>query len=220
MGNYVTGYVLAYSYLMLAVIISLISGKLLKGNEKLCREVPRKVIHVMCGLGWIIYKIFFQGSYHPIIISSSFIIIAICSYLTDELKIQHGKRDFGLINYTVVMTVLSVTSYIFPSTFDAFGVAVLCLAVGDGMAAVIGRILGKHKWKFSKKKSVEGTIGGFICASLVILIVVLVFGVNLTIPGALGIVAVSMIIELVAGDFDNILIPGVAYILAILLNQL
>ncbi len=44
--------------------------------------------------------------------------------------------------------------------------AIAILAAGDGFAGVMGRKYGKHRFFFNKNKSWEGTISGFIAASL------------------------------------------------------
>ncbi len=44
--------------------------------------------------------------------------------------------------------------------------AIAILAAGDGFAGVIGRRYGRHKLPFNKNKSWEGSVSGFIAASL------------------------------------------------------
>lgn len=44
--------------------------------------------------------------------------------------------------------------------------AIAILAAGDGFAGVIGRKCGKHRLFFNKDKSWEGSISGFIAASI------------------------------------------------------
>ncbi len=44
--------------------------------------------------------------------------------------------------------------------------AIAILAAGDGFAGVIGKRYGKHRFSFNKNKSWEGTLSGFIAASI------------------------------------------------------
>lgn len=44
--------------------------------------------------------------------------------------------------------------------------AIAILAAGDGVAGVVGRKYGRHRFSFNKNKSWEGTLSGFIAASL------------------------------------------------------
>lgn len=44
--------------------------------------------------------------------------------------------------------------------------AIAILAGGDGIAGVVGRKYGRHRFSFNKNKSWEGTLSGFIAASL------------------------------------------------------
>lgn len=200
---------------MVVVLISVVLGKILPKHMpekvRLVKEISRKVVHIGAGLGWIILKIFFEGSRYSCYITATFIPIAVLSLIFDALHIQNGKRDYGLIYYTGIMFLLSLVSYFYPETFDAFGIAMMCLAVGDGSAAIFGRCFGRHKWGFSGNKSIEGTLGGFICASIAIVSIIIVFGMDLSLICGIVIAFVAMLLELFAGNLDNILIPIVTF---------
>jgi dolichol kinase len=53
-------------------------------------------------------------------------------------------------------------------TFDINLIYVMVCAVslGDGFSGVVGVLFGKHKWNFNRRKSVEGTVAGFLLAFL------------------------------------------------------
>ena len=52
----------------------------------------------------------------------------------------------------------------FPAPIAYTSIAVLTL--GDGFASIFGRIIGKTPIHFNRKKTLEGTICGFVCAFL------------------------------------------------------
>lgn len=216
MNNVIIGYLTAYGYLILAFIISLIVGKFSK-NEI---ELPRKVVHIMAGMGWIIYKLFFEGTFHPIIISSSFVIIAILSKYCDFLKIQKKNNDYGLIYFTGSMTAMSFISFVFPDAFDAFGIAIICLSVGDGMAAIIGKKFGRTKWNKNLPKTIEGTFGGIFFSFCIITAISVYFQFNLSITGILIITIIAGTVEIISDKFDNIAISAAVFsVSCIMLND-
>jgi dolichol kinase len=64
---------------------------------------------------------------------------------------------------------ISVISLLFISFFIPEKIcfaAIATLAAGDGFAGVIGRKYGRHRFSFNKNKSWEGTLSGFIAASV------------------------------------------------------
>ncbi|MCE8428381.1 MAG: hypothetical protein J5U19_08350 [Candidatus Methanoperedens sp.] len=85
--------------------------------------------------------------------------------------------------------------------------AIAILAAGDGFAGIMGRRYGKHRFPFNKNKSWEGSVSGFIAASITgyyyagfIAIVGSVFGMA---AGAIN-------------KYDNISVPLVAAIAMII----
>lgn len=63
---------------------------------------------------------------------------------------------------------ISVFSILFLSYIDekiCFA-AIAVLAAGDGFAGVVGRKYGRHRFSFNKNKSWEGSLAGFVAASL------------------------------------------------------
>ncbi|XP_053405946.1 dolichol kinase-like [Mercenaria mercenaria] len=89
----------------------------------------------------------------------------------------------------------------------------ISVGVGDGIASVIGRKFGRHKWP-GRKKSIEGTSAAFI--SQIIAVQLLSFG---NIPGA--VVSMEMIfclalislLEAFTSQIDNLVVPMFAWVL-------
>ncbi|MHA1272619.1 MAG: hypothetical protein ACTSVV_16995 [Promethearchaeota archaeon] len=94
---------------------------------------------------------------------------------------------------------------------------VICIAVfSDMFAALIGRKWGKHKWKFVKGKSVEGTIAGFVAGFFTAIIFV---GWILALIGSLIFMFTDLVLDKVKIS-DNALNPiliSIAYKLLIFL---
>ncbi len=81
-------------------------------------------------------------------------------YRESELK------DFSIEPLSYFISVLSLLYLSFFIDEKICFAAIAILAAGDGFAGVIGRKYGKHRFSFNKNKSWEGTLSGFIAASL------------------------------------------------------
>ncbi|NJD78209.1 MAG: hypothetical protein FIB08_14145 [Candidatus Methanoperedens sp.] len=81
-------------------------------------------------------------------------------YRENELK---GFSIEPLSYFFSVLSLLSLSYFIDEKICYA---AIAILAVGDGLAGVIGRRYGQHRFPFNKNKSWEGSLSGFIAASL------------------------------------------------------
>jgi dolichol kinase len=81
-------------------------------------------------------------------------------YRDNELK---GFSSEPLSYFISIFTLLYLSLYIDEKICFA---AIAILAAGDGFAGVVGRRYGRHRFPFNKNKSWEGTISGFIAASL------------------------------------------------------
>jgi len=87
-------------------------------------------------------------------------------------------------------------------SFQYFAVVTLLLALGDGLATIIG-MYGRHKLPWNRQKTVEGSIG-FIIGGMSALII-------LPTPLTLAIVILSAVAESLPLQVDdNIIIPLVA----------
>lgn len=107
-------------------------------------------------------------------------------------------------------------------------IALSTMAAGDGMADIIGRRYGKNnKWFFSEKKSVAGTLGFLLTASMcsIGLVAWLMYTHSVTVTLSMGVLisrivwisAISAFVELIPGTDDNWSVPITAGILSYIL---
>lgn len=75
-------------------------------------------------------------------------------------------EDFSIEPLSYFISVLSLLYLSFFIDEKICFAAIAVLAAGDGFAGVIGRKYGRHKFSFNNNKSWEGTLSGFIAASL------------------------------------------------------
>jgi dolichol kinase len=87
----------------------------------------------------------------------------------DILSLVYRENEltgFSIEPISYLLSVLSLLSFSFYIDEKLCYAAIAVLAAGDGFAGVIGRRYGRHRFWFSKNKSWEGTLSGFIAASI------------------------------------------------------
>ena len=86
---------------------------------------------------------------------------------------------------------------------------VLVMALGDGLAGLIGRNVDSPKWVlFGQTKSSVGTITMAVVSSLVLIGLAQWSGADLSLPAALGMVAMATGLEQLSwGGLDNLSVP-------------
>lgn len=92
------------------------------------------------------------------------------------------------------------------------GIIVLC--IGDGVADLVGRPYGRHKWFYNRAKSVEGSVAFFV-ATLTVLTPIAQLFVDLGFFAAVPLIHLALVVFVAAlveslplGDFDNIAVFG------------
>lgn len=79
---------------------------------------------------------------------------------------ENELKDFSIEPLSYFISVLSLLYISFYIDERICFAAIAVLAAGDGVAGVVGRKYGRHRFSFNKNKSWEGTLSGFIAASL------------------------------------------------------
>lgn len=207
-------YMTVYIYLLLVMAVAFSVSKRLQNNE-----ASRNIIHICAGLGWVIYRLLFPATVHPVIISCSFVVLTV---ITTKMKIRFIEREsgtLGTIYFTGSMLVMSLLGYHSSLRFDIFGIAIICLSCGDAAANIIGtRFDSKNIYK---QKSIFGTAACFGVSMIAIITLKFGFAIKLSFFAICLLAVMCAITELFAGDYDNIAIPTVLYTTAyiILTNE-
>jgi dolichol kinase len=79
---------------------------------------------------------------------------------------ENEIKGFAVEPLSYIISVLSLLFISFFINEKLCFAAIAILAAGDGFAGVIGRRYGRHRLSFNKDKSWEGSISGFIAATL------------------------------------------------------
>ena len=125
--------------------------------------------------------------------------------LTSEWK--DSFQGYGTIAYGIAITTLLLLFW--PTRADAVSAGVLVMALGDGLAGLIGRNVASPKWVlFGQTKSSVGTMTMAVVSGLVLIGLARWSGADLSMPTALGLVAMATGLEQLSwSGLDNLSVP-------------
>ena len=173
------------------------------------RELSRKIVHIGTGavvpLAW-----FFEI---PFVVA-----LPVAAVITVVTTINHqwrfipavedvDRNSYGTIAYGIAITTLLLLFW--PTRADAVSAGVLVMAVGDGLAGLIGRNVASPKWVlFGQTKSSVGTMTMAVVSGLVLIGLARWSGADLSLPAALGMVAMATGLEQLSwSGLDNLSVP-------------
>ena len=191
---------------MAMVIAGAVLCRRLRPNQ---REMSRKIVHIGTGavvpLAW-----FFEI---PFVVA-----LPVAAVITVVTTINHqwrfipavedvDRNSYGTIAYGIAITTLLLLFW--PTRADAVSAGVLVMALGDGLAGLIGRNVASPKWVlFGQTKSSVGTMTMAVVSGLVLIGLARWSGADLSLPTALGMVAMATGLEQLSwSGLDNLSVP-------------
>ena len=173
------------------------------------RELSRKIVHIGTGavvpLAW-----FFEI---PFVVA-----LPVAAVITVVTTINHqwrfipavedvDRNSYGTIAYGIAITTLLLLFW--PTRADAVSAGVLVMALGDGLAGLVGRNIVSPKWVlFGQTKSSVGTMTMAVVSGLVLIGLARWSGADLSLPAALGMVAMATGLEQLSwSGLDNLSVP-------------
>ncbi|MBA4736345.1 MAG: dolichol kinase [Synechococcus sp.] len=173
------------------------------------RELSRKIVHIGTGavvpLAW-----FFQIPF--VVALPVAAVITVLTAMNHQWRFIPAVEDvdrnsYGTIAYGIAITTLLLLFW--PTRADAVSAGVLVMALGDGLAGLIGRNVKSPKWVlFGQTKSSVGTMTMAVVSSLVLIGLARWSGADLSLPATLGMVAIATGLEQLSwGGLDNLSVP-------------
>ncbi|QNI66087.1 diacylglycerol/polyprenol kinase family protein [Synechococcus sp. A15-44] len=191
---------------MAMVIAGAVLCRRLRPNQ---RELSRKIVHI--GTGAVVPLAWFFGI--PFVVA-----LPVAAVITVVTTINHqwrfipavedvDRNSYGTIAYGIAITTLLLLFW--PTRADAVSAGVLVMALGDGLAGLIGRNVASPKWVlFGQTKSSVGTMTMAVVSGLVLIGLARWSGADLSMPTALGIVAMATGLEQLSwSGLDNLSVP-------------
>ncbi|WP_320663591.1 dolichol kinase [Prochlorococcus sp. MIT 1223] len=210
--------VVIFTWLIIIFIISWICQKKFPNNK----ELVRKIIHIGSGpiipFAWLIEV-------------SKELAIFICASISLALYINHRfriissmedieRKSYGTIFYGISITLLIILFW--PNNSAAVTAGVLIMALGDGLAGLIGKGLKSPTWLiFGQNKSTAGTLTMGIVSGLVLSIMVYLTGEFFDPLKLLIITAIAVLLEQISfRGIDNLTVPlGVSSLWVLMISN-
>jgi len=227
-GNGVVQDIVIVVLTILAIQVFIMINDLIKSKELLSTTVTRKFIHIVAApiyiFMWALYSGDSSSRYISLIVPGlfavQFVLIGL-GIIKNEPFVATMSRSGdprellrGTLYYAIMMMVAAIFFFIsLPLGDDQSPVAVvaiMALAFGDGFADIVGRTMGKMKFKVFSEKSVPGTLAMLIASLVGSFLGLALFGFDLGEFAVITIVAciVATIVEAVSPkETDNFTIP-------------
>ena len=188
------------------VIAGAVLCRRLRPNQ---RELSRKIVHIGTGavvpLAW-----FFEIPF--VVALPVAAVITVVTALNHQWRVIPAVEDVDRNSYVTIAYGVAITTLLllfWPGRADAVSAGVLVMALGDGLAGLIGRNVDSPKWVlFGQTKSSVGTMTMAVVSGLVLIGLAQWSGVDLSLPAALGMVAMATGLEQLSwGGLDNLSVP-------------
>jgi phytol kinase len=187
---------LVISFLIVMAVVQ-INGILQKRNV-LPTVITRKVVHIFVApvfiLTWPLYSGEWFSRYIAAIVPIMFALLFFAigkGIMKNEAFVKSMSRSGdasellrGTLYYAILVVVVTLLWFYVPSQGIASAtpnalIVMGCLAGGDGLADIIGRKYGKHKYGFGgAEKSIEGSLGMFLGSIIFSLVLVVLLGIE------------------------------------------
>ena len=157
-------------------------------------EYKRKAIHISMGL-WAFYPLFVT-KYYAFLILIIFLILVLFIFREhrwkaafDAMARQEDYMHGILMGPLIYILAVMVCVWFYPPYVAAASFAIM--AFGDGVATIVGRNWGDHRYPYSDK-TIEGSLGflaaGFLSTVLILLVLTQVSKVDIVNLAAMGLV--------------------------------
>lgn len=192
---------------VIGVLLVLLTAEHLARHTNLHAELTRKFVHMIVGT-FVAFWPFFLTWREIELLSLAFLAVVVISVKFTIFKSIHTvpRRAFGEISFAMVIGFLAL----FSSSAEIFMAAMLCLSIGDALAAIVGLLYGeKNQYKvFGKTKSVAGSAAFFVTTVLVMVLYVTITSNSASIMNLFVIPVLATVTENVAvNGSDNLIMP-------------
>ena len=163
----------------MAVLAVVQINSVLQKREILPTIVTRKLVHILVGpvflVTWLLYSGEWYSRYFAVVVPLMFVLMFYAigtGRIKNEAFVASMSRSgeasellLGTFYYAIIIVIVTLLWFYTPIAGSSSGtptalVVIGCLAGGDGLADIVGRRYGKHKYTIAgTEKSLEGSLG-------------------------------------------------------------
>ncbi|MBQ8264370.1 MAG: hypothetical protein IJY96_06320 [Oscillospiraceae bacterium] len=173
------GYAIVFGWVFLSLGAAQLAKKCFGAGE----ETSRKIVHISVAFTWFPMYFFFGTSWHLPVTTAIFIVLNYISVRKNIFSMMERsdseKQSYGTVFYALSMTVMAVIACIDSRCMTPYGIAALCMALGDGFAPIFGSIKKGNRSFFGGKRSLYGCTSVFIICGAVVSFMSAFFGLGL-----------------------------------------
>lgn len=216
MSNPLAALAVSYLFIFGVIVIATGAAKLFS----LSGDASRKIIHI--GVGhWIIFALYiFTSPVYLAIVPASFILINYISYKFNIIgAMEQQDQSLGTVWYAVSLLILALVGNLTGYREIAIG-GILCMAYGDGFAAIAGKRWGKnYPLRHFPRKSLPGFAATGVLSFVVVLLTLLLVRGELHLLISLLVGVAAALLEAASGNgLDNLSVPlGTSFLMGVLL---
>lgn len=203
----VCGYISFIAFICVIMAVGVIFEKKIKSDK----IISRKLVHIVASLLWIICWYFFGCSIHWVILNGVGALALGIITFGSKMKVFYGgdvKTSYGIFYFSLSTFIVALICYfIGEEAYLYTGIAYYCLALGDGFAPIVAKLLKKCNPEIMPGKTVFGSLTVFIVSFFATLAFSAVFGMGLNLLFVFSVAALTCITEFYGiRGIDNLLI--------------
>ena len=134
----IKGYLITFLYFALISSFSLSLSQIFKIRN----IITRKFTHIFASLVWLIMYFHFGTTIHMLIPPLIFLLMCLVAYKFKLFKFFLNDGEFkGIVYYFTSFFILALIAYFHNDFYMAYGIGMLCMGLGDGLAPLVAGYL-------------------------------------------------------------------------------
>ena len=191
--------ILGYVIFSLYTITIMLAGVYLEKKTNIDKTICRKLTHIASAFIWVICHLFFGYSLDWLIVNGISTVLMGFVIFNKNIKIfarDDSKQSVGLFYFCLSTFIVACISYIVGEELYLYaGITYFALALGDGFAPIVAKVLKDKNKTIKEGKTLFGTISVYLVTFLSTLIFSNIFDMNITISFILSIAGLTCITE-------------------------
>ncbi len=191
-------------------------GTVLEKKTKLDKEICRKLTHIVSAFVWVIMQTFFGCSIHWVILNGVGVVaLAFVTFgnMLDTYSRSDADKSYGLFYFGLSTFIVALITFLIGEEMYLYaGITYFCLALGDGFAPIMAKLLKRYNVSIMPNRSLIGSLTVFCVSALTVTVFSLIFNMNLGAGFILSVAALTLITEFYGlKGCDNLLIEFSVY---------